>query len=133
MIIFENKYSVIGFEKEYSLITVEMLPATEDMTVAEFKDYGLKFLEIMEKYRPEKELYNTLKMKFLVVPEIQKWIAENINNKVGAIIKKVATIMPAEFFANVSIEQTLDESDAKAVAQKFFDNVQDARKWLLEN
>ncbi len=133
MIVFENKYSIIYFDESNSLMTVEMLPATEEMTDKEFKEYGLVFLEMMEKYKPEKELYNTINMKFLVVPEIQDWITENINKKVSKIIKKVATIMPAEYFANVSIDQMLYEfKDDRSVKQMFFDNIEEAKKWLLE-
>ncbi len=133
MIAFENKYSIIYFDEANSLMTVEMLPATEEMTDKEFKEYGLVFLEMMEKYKPEKELYNTINMKFLVVPEIQDWITENINKKVSKIIKKVATIMPAEYFANVSIDQMLYEfKDDRSVKQMFFDNIEEAKKWLLE-
>jgi len=58
-------------------------------------------------------------------------IHRELDKLAEAGIKKIAFLVSAEMIAQLSIEQTLEESNASAFAVKYFDVEEDAKKWLL--
>ena len=44
----------------------------------------------------------------------------------------MAFLLPTEIIAQIAVKQTMDEEVGQKFIQKYFDNEEDARKWLME-
>ncbi len=132
MILHKSKYVEIIYEQENSLIIDKFLPATEDMKQDEFRKEMNIFVEMCEKHKPERELVHLLEMKYVIALEDQEWMNKEILPKYADIIKRMAFFVPTEIFAQVSVEQTMEEEAGQKFVQQYFENEDEARKWLME-
>ena len=133
MILHKSKYVEISYEQENSLIIHKFLSTTKNMESDEFKKEMLLFVEMCEKYKPEKELVHLIDMKYIIAPVEQEWVNNEILQKYITIIKRGAFLVPTELFAQVSVEQTMDEEAGQKFVQQYFENEDEARKWLIES
>ena len=133
MILHKSKYVEIIYEQENSLIIDKFLPATEDMKQDEFRKEMNIFVEMCEKHKPERELVHLLEMKYVIALEDQEWMNKEILPKYADIIKRMAFFVPTEIFAQVSVEQTMEEEAGQKFVQQYFENEDEARKWLIES
>ncbi len=62
---------------------------------------------------------------------MQEWMNKEILT-IAVDIKKSAYIVPTELFAQVSVEQTMDEVVGQRIVQQYFENESEAWKWLME-
>ncbi len=132
MILHKSKYAEIIIEQENSLIIHKFLSTTENMETDEFKKEMLIFVEMCKKYKPDKELVNLLDMRYIIVPEEQEWMDNEILQKYITIIKRGAFLVPTELVAQISVEQTMEEEAGQKFVQQYFENEDKARKWLME-
>ena len=132
MILHKSKYVEIIYEKENSLIIDKFLPATEDMKQEEFREEMNIFVEMCEKHKPESELVHLLDMKYVIALKDQEWMNKEVFPKYANIIKRMAFLVPEELFAQVSVEQTMEEDAGQKFLQQYFENEDKARKWLIE-
>ncbi len=132
MILHKSKYVEIIYEQENSLITQKFLPETEDMTQAEFRAEMNIFVEMCQRHKPERELVYLLDMKYVIALEDQEWMDTEVLPQCANIIKRMAFFMPTELFAQVSIEQTMEEENGQKFVQQYFENEDEARKWLMK-
>lgn len=104
----------------------------EEMTDADFKEAMKEQANLVAHYQLEKILIDASQMNYAVVPEMQDWINTEIVPQVSQFNKKLALVMPKDIFEQVSFEQSM--KDAKEVAivdDKYFDNFEDAKAWIL--
>jgi hypothetical protein len=106
--------------------------ATANMKDDEFRKELENYAEVAEKYRPTKSLVDTQNFLFTVVPDTQKWVNENIHQRsLQAGIKKFAYLVSKDLFSQVSIEQTMEEGNAKEVFETcYFADETEALTWL---
>jgi hypothetical protein len=103
---------------------------TTSMQVSDFEEALLKYVDLVKIYQPNSVLVNASELSFAIVPELQEWVDENVNAITNLIIKKMAVLLPSTLIEQLSIEQVLDEKEAKKIESKFFDNYQQAFDWL---
>ncbi len=72
-----------------------------------------------------------MNMKYVIGLEMQEWMNKEILT-IAVNFKKSAYIVPTELFAQVSVEQTMEEETGQKIVQQYFENEDEARKWLLE-
>ena len=132
MVIHKSKYVEIGLESDNSLIIDKFLSSTDQMSQKEFREEMDIFVSMCEKHKPENELVYLLDMKYVIGLEDQEWMNNEVFPKYENIIKRMAFLVPSELFAQVSVEQTMDEAAGQKFVQKYFENEDEARKWLLE-
>lgn len=132
MILHKSKYVEIIYEAENSLIIDKFLSTTQKMNIDEFKEEMLVFVKMCEEHKPERELVHLLDMKFGITLEAQEWMNTEIFPRYKDIIKRMAFLMPTEFVAQLSVEQTMEEEVGQAFLQKHFDNEAEAREWLMK-
>jgi len=132
MEIYKNKYFSIEYFKESSHVVFTWFAETELMSQDEYKEGLLKTADLVEKYRPTKMLLDNTLLKFTVFPEVQQWTAEHIFKRTIAVgLVKNAIVESEEIIAELSIEQTYEESIAKTKQVRQFGNKAEALKWLL--
>lgn len=100
------------------------------LVASQYKEHLLHAKTIVLAHRPTKNLSDARTFRLAISPELQTWIAENIFQKKGEeIIKQYAFVIPQSIFAQISVEQMMEESDREDFT-RYFDNMQDAEKWL---
>lgn len=78
-------------------------------------------------------IVNGLNFGFTISPELQSWIDLEITpGYISAGLDKMAIILPATIFAQVSVEQLIDEENTSQISTNYFDNEEDAFKWIKE-
>ena len=102
------------------------------MKTEDFKKEMHLFAELCEKHKPKRELVHLFDMKYTISPEVQEWMNNEIFPKYENIIKRMAFLLPTEFITQIAVEQTMEEEVGLKFIQKYFDNEEDARKWLME-
>lgn len=130
----ENKYFTAEADKENGILKQEWLTTTADMDQETYKKYMLKYVEFYENHPMSKSMVDTRNFGFVIDVETQKWVNENIAPRLVALgMKKAAFIVSSDFISQISIEQAVDEQNENPYDMKFFDNTNDAEKWLLED
>lgn len=131
MQVYQSPYLTLEVVPENRLIKVIWSPETATMTDDIFKAELTKYAEIAEQYHPHFSFVDTSAFAMTIVPETQEWVQENIHPRsLKAGIQKFAYMVSKDFFSQVSIEQTMEDSGV-SFTTKYFDNQQDAINWLL--
>ena len=132
MQVYKDQYRTVNFEADTGFLHQKWFKATKDMTEEEYKKASVSVPQLAGEYGAKKILINAIDSLFPVSPKLQDWVNENtIPQYLRVGIEKVAILLPKEFFAQVSVEQIVD--DSITVAQKkiqYFKNESQARKWL---
>ena len=132
MEVYKSKYYVLNFFAETALLETIAFPETEIMTPEEFKQECLQHTQIMVKFRPKKNLYDTRNMLFPIVPELQEWLNQTIFPILLDIELNIsALIVSQEVIAQLSIEQTMEESESSKITSRYFSNKEEAKEWIL--
>jgi hypothetical protein len=130
--VYQSKYLTLLVETDKQLIKVLWSTTTANMTDKEFRAELIKYAEVAEQYRPQKSLVDTQNFLMTIVPETQAWVNANIHQRsLKAGIKKFAYIVSKDLFSQVSIEQTMEEGNAKDIFDtQYFENENQALEWL---
>ena len=129
---FKSKYQIIEYQEEKDLLIQQWKSETEYMTDEVFMHEMSVLAEYITKYKPSKILVDQRDFFFTVTPTLQEWVNENVNAKISQIGSFVAFVVSKDLFASVSVEQTLSESHGKSLIIKFFQDKEEALKWLDE-
>jgi len=130
--VYQSKYLTLAVETSKQLIKVLWSANTENMTDEEFRAELIKYAEVSEQYQPKKSLVDTQHFLMTVVPETQEWVNANIHPRsLKAGIKKFAYLVSKDLFSQVSVEQTMEEGNAKEIFDTlYFENESEAIEWL---
>ncbi len=102
------------------------------MTEEDYKEDVKHWVKTAEIYTPGRLFVDDRDMKFLISPEFQNWINQNLivpGIKYG--MRKVAFLESPEIFAQVSVEQLMDENEDTILKIKYFEDDTKAKEWLL--
>ena len=120
----------ISYDSEKSYCVVCLIHHESEIEL--FKKNLLEFIGSIEIKRPKKVIWDLRKFEVVIDTELQIWIDNNINKKEFELgVRKEAFVLPAEALLELSVEQTMDENYGKSIQAKFFNNYDDAVKWLL--
>lgn len=133
-IIHENQYWRIGFDSAKSLMRYEWHPASKRMQIEEYKKEMQINAESCERYQPSKSLIDTREFLFTIPPDVQVWTDTEITPRfIKSGLRKLAFVVSSDIFAQVSLEQMLEEDNAMVNFQsRYFDSMIEAEGWLLE-
>ncbi|PIY12616.1 MAG: hypothetical protein COZ18_01630 [Flexibacter sp. CG_4_10_14_3_um_filter_32_15] len=82
--------------------------------------------------KTEKVLGNIKELGFVVSPEAQEWMNEHIFAPAMEVgFSKLAVVMSTEFLAQLSIEQVMEEEVGQQITTKYFDEIEEAREWIM--
>lgn len=132
MKIYQSPYGEYHYNPEHELLETTCFATTVKMSDTDYKIEQLFYVDLLRKYKTKRLLLNALEFMFPITPEIQEWNAENIAKKeVELGLQKQAIVVSKDFISQISIEQAIEEEQGE-ILTAYFDNVQDARNWLLK-
>jgi hypothetical protein len=136
MFLEQNEYYALHYEAINSVLTYTAFPNESVMTDEQIKDGFLKTTLIIERFKPKFFISDTSKQMSLIAPDVQTWIAEHIYprwNKAG--LKKLAIVMPEDFFAAIAIETVISEVEQVQAPSTYeigyFSDLDEAKKWAV--
>lgn len=123
--------TLIEFDKEKSFFKVTRNISDIEDEQKYKKDIVLWINAILD-YKPTFQLLDMQGNTFTISPEMQRWINENlIATAAKNGTKKIAFLVSSDIFARVSLEQTMDEEEAKVFTFRYFEDENEAMKWLF--
>lgn len=129
MTYFDNDFCIIDYNDD--LVTVTWKPTSATMSDADFKEQQTKQSDCIVENKASKLLINGLNFGYTITPDLQEWtIKTHIPKAIENGLQKTATIVPDELFAQVSVEQTMDEAKDMPMQSKYFKDEKSALKWL---
>lgn len=133
MNIYKSKFLNIDFEEEKKLFYFTWLDTTLNMKKKDYEQEMLNYLEEVKKYKPFILLVDDRQMQFVISVELQEWIGENILSKVSDFgLSAFAVVMNADTITKIATELAVDENpDPDALKSAFFENIEEAKQWLL--
>ena len=130
---YESKFIKINTDRNKSYLEAIRMPATAFMTEEDYKEDVKHWLAAIEDTKPKYQFIDGRDMKFIIIPEFQTWINENlIAPAIKFGLRKVAFLESPELFAQVSVEQTMDENKDSILKVKYFEDKNKAKEWLFE-
>lgn len=130
MKVYSSIYSEFYFFKEDNLLKHIWLQATENFLEEEFKNEMMKYREGVKTYKPSLVLINAQNLKFVIRPELQAWIDENIAVVTNKILTRIAFLMPPELINQLAIEQAMEARESAKLRVRFFKDESLALSWL---
>ena len=129
---FKNNIQTIEYNSSTKQVTQTWTDESKSLNESEFKTEMLELAKFFEEHKPVNVLIDMRDFYFVVVPEMQTWVNENVNSKLSGINSlKTAFVVSSDLFASISVEQTL-EDNKESINNRFFENENDAEKWLAE-
>jgi hypothetical protein len=123
----------MSFWEVHRLAYGEWLPTASSMTEDEFKDHIQQLADALRTCGADKFLIDCTKGHFLMTIDIQEWHDEVIAPQYTEIgIQKIAFIVTEiDFYNRVAIELTFDETQAKKLQTRFFDEPELAWAFMM--
>ncbi|TAF31366.1 MAG: hypothetical protein EAZ57_05530 [Cytophagales bacterium] len=132
MTIYKSKCLELNFFEEHKLIEMVWQDATVRMTEAELKAECYNYLDKILNHKPQKVLADTRKLLFPIAPELQVWINTEILGPAFATgLRKAAFLISEDLFAQIAIEQIMEENDGAQFQTRYFDSREDAFDWAI--
>ena len=129
--LFENEFVVFTYEKDAQLLVFSW-KHTDKLTESGFREILSKQRSAAIENSTKAIIVNTLNFEFTIAPATQEWVASKVVSKWFEVgVRKVAFVVTADLFAQVSIEQVWTEEAATTLKPRYFDNLEAARKWVL--
>ena len=133
-ILYQSKFFLLKYDEELSIFE-NLWSESNLLTEDDYKNELLNYANLAVKHKPRNYLVNSPDFAFTATPELQLWTVENVFPKtMHAEAKKMAIIVASDIFAQVSIEQTVEEGAelTNQVITRYFDDYQAAMAWLAE-
>ena len=129
-VVYEDEYMTITHHEDLDLIEIAARMKDE----ADLKRSLLKVLEVIEQCNPDKMLWDERELKFVIDPDFERWIDENIHAKqVELGIVKKAFVMAGDFNVQIGIEEVMDNEYARQIEAAYFLTREQAMDWLKES
>ncbi|GAB4403727.1 MAG: hypothetical protein OHK0053_28690 [Microscillaceae bacterium] len=101
------------------------------MTDEEYQTEMCNYLSAIEPYQPLGALPDTTHLRYTIHPDMQTWMNEQIFPKFSLIGLQVAAFLVSkDIFAQISIEQTMEEAGGNYFKTRYFDQRSEALAWL---
>ncbi|TAE11169.1 MAG: hypothetical protein EAZ95_13930 [Bacteroidetes bacterium] len=126
---YKDHWVTFSIDVEQSLLLV-IWHDDGTLTAQTYKEQMLKARELVEIYQPSKNLSDARHFQLNISPELQAWISKNVFQKRGQeILKRYAIVVPYGVFAQIALEQLMEESDRDTMT-RYFDDLAEAENWL---
>ncbi|WP_026998251.1 hypothetical protein [Eisenibacter elegans] len=131
MVVYESQYSIFDWDEANSIFSHIFKPGSEYLTNSLFKEEMQQYVALFTKHKPLRAIVNNKEMRFAIPPDVQEWHAQNVFPQcIEAGVKKAAILVTEDIFAQVSIEQLMEEEASGAFQVQYFENEKLARQWL---
>jgi len=129
--VYQDKFQIANLFAEHSFLEF-IWQNSKEMKDKDYQDGLKKQVELVEKYKVTKELFDTKDFVFTITVPLQEWTASVIYPQLQRLgIKQFALVVPEEFIAQLALEQAVDEGNGISFNSKFFSLREEARKFLM--
>ncbi len=129
--ILTNQFCQHDYDEEKKLLEQIWTNESKAMTITDFKAVMLDYADLFQQYDIDQVLVDSRQMQFLVVPEDQDWVNENIIAMIAPHLKKLGFLLSNDIFEEVAIRQAMEEQAAQLPFEtKYFGDEQAAKAWL---
>ena len=130
--LYEDEFTDIYFDSTTHFLTDVWKEASKAMNADEFKTVLCQWRDLIIEHKVTNVLIDARKLHFMIEPDFQEWIAENI---VGPVVKeglkKIATLLPQTLFEQIATQQAIDEhKETIGFERRHFDDETKAKEWL---
>jgi len=134
----ESKYLKNVFDAAHSLIENIWLPSTHTIESYQLEAIVMEEIEalasLVRKYKPKLMISDERHRHFVYNIDMQAKVSMTVGIAMAEVqATKTAIILPDDFIANLSTEQTVEEFDKNInpIAVAYFSNREDALQWIL--
>ncbi len=127
----QNKYVTLSFDPEQSFFLMVFRRETEFMTIEQYKADMLKCADFMKKNKHIRFLTDLTHFHFILNPELQRWINEDVFNYPNPPDYRTAVVISSDFVAQIGVEQMAEERPESGQGIQYFPTVEEAKKWLF--
>ncbi|TAE13696.1 MAG: hypothetical protein EAZ95_10900 [Bacteroidetes bacterium] len=133
MNVYKTLYATIDFFEEKSLLQHTWLPTSAHISEESYKMEVLNYYNCVLEFRPIHVIFDLTTFFYPIRPELQQWSNENATEPAMALgLKKMAIVVAKDFFATISVEQTIEESAKLSMITRYFKSLEDAQAWVHE-
>jgi sulfur relay (sulfurtransferase) DsrC/TusE family protein len=133
MNVYRTAYVTTDFFKDKSLLVHTWLPASVNMTAEAYKMEVLNYCNCVLEYQAKYVIFDLTEFFYTIVPELQEWSSENGSKPSMRLgVKKIAIIVAKDFFATISVEQTVEEHAEISIITRYFRSYEEAEAWTQE-
>ena len=126
----KNKFQEIVYYRFQNFFMQIWHKRTIVMSDKEFQKEMLLFFKQIKKRKVEKILIDMRNFFYIVVPEMQEWVDINVNNYIKKEEIRTAYLISPDDFTKISVNQTLEEPAGVEMDKEFFENFEEAKKFL---
>lgn len=131
--VFETEKIIVWFDKDRQLQKASWIGDNADITEKEIKEVINIEADLIAKYRPSYYIADDSKRQFIYTVDIQNWVATTLAKVcIDVGVQKFAILMPKDLIAELSTEQTAEETGKIPVEIEYFNDEVSATKWLFE-
>jgi hypothetical protein len=134
-----SDFQTITYDETKQVLFAHVNEQTAFATTELVKEAQYAIVEGLRQYNPPYVVINLVELRFVVTPELQEWVnQEIIPHFFNSGVKKIAYIMPTEFIEKLSIEQVHDEvattlqNEGAETQTNYFDNESEALRWFTQ-
>lgn len=129
--VYSSKYFTIWYDSNSNMVSYLFNEKTADMSKVEYIDELKEFIEIVKKYQVKRVFGEMVDFKFTITPDVQEWIDQNLFSVYQEVnFEKIAILLSKDFFSQLSIQQTMEDSTKVGFQTKYYDNKAEAMAWL---
>ncbi|WP_250629798.1 hypothetical protein [Rhodoflexus caldus] len=136
--IYNSSYQHLAYDSAKRAIYITWKAASQEMDEITYQKELLNYIALLKQYKPLIYMNDLREFLFTVTPDLQTWVSEKFQELYADPSMPTDTfsaiVMSQDFFAHVSIEQTIEETSVGSADAherlRYFDNVEDAEKWL---
>lgn len=130
--IHRTRYFLVNHEADTNIFNYSFFDESSEMTTEEYISELEALIEMVKKYKPQKMFGDMSKFQYSITPTTQKWIVENLFPVYQSVdFEKMAIILSEEFYAQLSIQQTMEEDNTESFETQYFNSEETAREWLF--
>lgn len=129
-IIYESIYQKITKPKTKNFFII-FWTNTEKMEDEDYKYEVLQQIKYYLKYKVQGSLIDTSNFEYAIPPRVQEWASKEIFPPVAkAGLRYVAVLIPSDFYAQLSIDQYINEDKENLLEFHYFGEMTLAKTWL---
>ncbi|EAY26314.1 hypothetical protein M23134_01637 [Microscilla marina ATCC 23134] len=115
------------------MIIIRWQPSTAGLDEETLKSEIKKSLDFILVHKPQRILIDSSNFNFVIAPELQEWF----DNEVFIIypkanVKRKAFLVTSDIFAQVSLQQHINDAKHQTFESAFFDSEEQAMSWLKQ-
>lgn len=132
MEVYKSDTLTIRIDKENSILFYQWSEKSEDLSQDEFLREAQLIHDEILRHKVDHVLADDRDFLYAIIPEIQVLMAEQLLeslNKFG--LKKFAHVSSRAIIPQLSVEQLFEENQNSGYVDKYFDDIDKAKEWIL--